>query len=276
MAQAAKPTAPVADPSLASSATATADTAQVDPLASATTIPEENLPELQEVKKRNAYGVFFDVNAGTQGIGFNVGYEFNRYLKLRFRTAWLGASFNQEWDEMDVSAKFNGNTTGLLLDVHPFAGSFHVTGGFNFRPISVEAKGTMNSSIPGVINSDKIYSLGDKHYKYMGDGTGWVRGEYKWRSCMPYLGIGWSSNGEGDRGLYFSCDLGVNFIGTGKFSVQSSETGIYEVSSDGQIIKAVGNSELRDAIWKEGEDVFKIADQIFVYPVIQLGMGFRF
>lgn len=269
----------VVDPSLASSeAQTTAEATVADPMA-ATTIPEENLPELKEdpAAERNAYGVFFDVNAGTQGIGFNAGYEFNRYLKLRFRASWLGYKYEDTWNDMDMSAKLNGNSTGLLLDVHPFAGAFHISAGFNFAPLSVEAHGSMNNlSQYGL--AGKTYTLGNTDYRLKpGVDSGWVKGEYKWRTCQPYLGIGWSSNGDGDRGLYFSFDLGVNFMGSGNLSVSAS-SGIEEkpTGAPDTMYKDMDSSSLRESLLEEGKDIFKIADKIFVYPVLQIGIGYRF
>lgn len=273
----------VVDPTLASANTAATTTADVsnlqDPLAT-TPIPEENLPELKAAQ-RNALGVFFDINAGTQGIGFNIGYEFNRYLKLRFRSGFMSYSYNDEWEDMDFDAKFKGNNTGLILDVHPFAGKFHISAGLNFNPIKLEAKGRMDGSSQYSDwygnATNKVYELGDTQYK-LEDGTleGWVFGKYSWRSCQPYLGIGWSSDGDGDRGLYFSFDLGVNFMGSGNFSVSSSGGVLQAPIGTNDAWEPLDNNTLKDSLREEGKDFFKIADKIYVWPVLQLGIGYRF
>lgn len=260
----------VQDPTLASSASAnTQTTAAVDPLGNPT-IPQENLPKLTDEKKRTAVGVFADVNVGTQGVGFDVGYEFNRYLKLRFRAAFLQFNYDDEWNEMDLKAKLNGNNTGLLLDVHPFGGTFRVSTGLNFAPLSVKAEGSMDI---GDQYGGKIYTLGDYQYK-VEKGKGWVKGEYKWRTVQPYIGIGWSSDGDGDRSVYFHFDLGVNFMGKGQFSVDNSNNVLQ--SYMGGEFKPVDNALLRDSFMEEGKDFFDIADKIIVYPVLQFGVGFRF
>ena len=101
-----------------------------------------------------------------------------------------------------------------------------------------------------------------------------VEAEYDWRNVQPYLGIGWSTDGEGDKSLYFTLDIGVNFIGKGKFSISS--TGGIDAYKNGEHLGNATDSILEDAIREEGKDFFKIADDIFVYPVIQFGMGYRF
>lgn len=263
--------APVQDPTLASSTPAKnkQSTALVDPLATPP-IPEENLPKLPEQKKRTAFGVFADVNVGTQGVGFDLGYEFNRYIKMRFRAAFLQFDYEDEWNDMDLKAELNANNTGLLVDVHPFGGTFRFTTGLNFAPLSVKAEGSMdiNDQYGG-----KIYTLGDYQYK-VEKGKGWVKGEYKWRTVQPYIGIGWSSDGDGDRSLYFHFDLGVNIMGKGQFTVSNSNNVLQ--SYMGGDFKPVDNALLRDSFMEEGKDFFDIADKIVVYPVLQFGIGFRF
>ena len=284
----------IVDPTLASSenAAAQAPAADVsnlqDPLATPA-IPAENLPELKEAQ-RTALGVFFDINAGTQGVGFDIGYEFNRYFKLRFRSGYMSFAYDDEWNDMDFEAKFKGNNTGIILDVHPFAGKFHVSAGLNFNPIKLEARGRLNSDneyvdYPGDyygghygIDYSRTYELGNYEYRLKeGVKDGWVFGEYSWRSCQPYLGIGWSTDGDGDRGLYFSFDLGVNFMGSGSLSVSSSG-GVEQkpVGAPDSEYKQLDNSILKDSLMEEGKDFFKIADKLYVWPVLQIGMGLRF
>lgn len=271
-------TTTIVDPTLASAEPAAAPAADVstlkDPLAT-TPIPEENLPELQEAK-RNALGIFFDVNAGTQGVGFNIGYEFNRYLKLRFRTGFMSFSYDDEWNDMDFEAKLNGNNSGLILDVHPFAGKFHISAGLNFNPLKLEARGKLNGEKYGDFDSSEIYELGNYQYRLKdGVNSGWVFGEYSWRTCQPYLGIGWSSDGDGDRSLYFTFDLGVNFMGSGNLSVSSS-AGVEEAPIGTDNWSDLDTSTLKDSLMEEGKDFFKIADKLYVWPVLQIGVGFRF
>lgn len=270
------------DPTLASSAATATDATQVvnatDPLAT-TPIPEENLAKItQATENRNALGVFFDVNVGTQGVGFNLGYEFNRYLKLRFRAAWLSYTYNTDWEDADVEAKLNGNNSGILLDVHPFAGKFRVSAGVNFNPLSVEADATMKN---GALENlpEKTYTWGGYDYVVKQvDGEASVHAQYKWRTAQPYLGIGWASDGDGDRSLYFSFDLGVNFMGSGNFSISTSGAQIWQkpAGAPDDQLKPVDNALLRDSVKEEGKDFFKIADKIYVYPVLQIGMGYRF
>lgn len=260
--------AAVQDPSLASSAPAAASLT-----ASEETQAQSNIDAAISEPEKKIVGLFGDINVGTQGVGFNLGYEFNSTYKLRFRGAWLGYNRNDRWDDMNVHTKVQGSNFGVLLDVHPFGGSFHVSAGLNIAPISVDMNGKMDG-----FNTEqyvgKIYTFGGYDYK-VEKGQGWVRGEYKWHSLQPYIGIGWSSDGSGESGLYFSCDLGINIMGSGSFSVSSSSnvkqrpTGTYKWED-------LNGDMLKNSIKEEGKDFFKIADKLYVYPVLQIGVGYRF
>lgn len=246
------------------------DTAVTTPQISPET-SEANLPALQDIdESRKALGLFFDANVGTQGIGFDLGYEFNRYVKMRCRASWMDFKYSDEWNDMDLEAQFHNNSLGLLVDVHPFGGKFRISAGLNFAPLSVKANGTMDAA-----GYRGEYSWGGYDYR-VDSGKGTVHGEYKWDRVQPYLGIGWSSDGSGTRSLYFHCDLGVNFIGKGNFTVSSSGDVQQRPTGSGSDWKPVNNGMLRDAFMKEGKDFFDIADKIIVYPVLQFGMGYRF
>lgn len=223
-----------------------------------------------------------DVNVGTLGVGMNVGFEFNRHLKLRVRGSYLAADYNKTWNEdswgttpLNGKFEFDGSSVGLMLDYHPFGGCFHLTGGLNFSGMAADAKAIMKNETG--LQGLGEYEFGGTTYKVSGGNEARVKGRYEWNRVQPYLGFGWSSDGEGDRSFYFSCDIGVNFIGKGSFSVSHSGADIQVKGPDGQF-HDVGNVDalLEASLREEGRDFFDIADKIIVYPVIQFGIGGRF
>ncbi|MBE6416550.1 MAG: hypothetical protein E7032_08480 [Akkermansiaceae bacterium] len=249
----------VVDPSLASSQPA----AGSDPLM-------ESAVSAIQAPASEATGITFDVNVGTQGLGLSVGYEFNKYLKMRVRGAYLEADYEDTWSDVDGKIEYDGNNAGIIFDYHPFGGVFHLSAGVNFSKMTLSANASMDH---GVAQGD--YELGGYTFTVNSDKAS-IDGEYDWNDVQPYLGIGWSTDGDGDRSLYFTFDIGVNFIGKGKFNITSIK-GIANVTGpNGEDLGAVTDQIAEDAIREEGKDFFKIADDIFVYPVIQLGMGYRF
>lgn len=264
-----EPKQEIVDPSLASSQQQTAD-----PNATATTesentvIPQDQLEETTD----NAIGVLLDVNVGTLGAGFSVGYEFNKYLKARVRAGFLSYDHDDTWSDVDVMGEFTGNNMGIMLDYHPFGGRFRLTAGLTISDLAVDVEGSMDRRMIAE-HVGKTYEFGGYQF-IIKDEDVTAKAEYKWNKVQPYLGIGWSSDGEGDAEVYFTFDLGVNFMGTGDLSV-SYTGGADVIDPSGNKIE-ISNQVLENAIREEGKDFFDIADDICVYPVIQMGIGVRF
>ena len=267
--EAVAPKQEIVDPSLASSEQVTAQDSAVAPVdGEQVAIPQEQLEE----PGYKALGVLFDINVGTLGAGFSVGYEFNKYLKARVRAGFLSYDYEDTWSDVDVLGEFTGNNMGIMLDYHPFGGRFRLTTGVTISDLAVSVNGSMDKRYYAE-HIDKTYEFGGYVFK-LKDEDITAKAEYKWNKVQPYLGIGWSSDGEGDAEVYFTFDMGVNFMGTGELSV--SYTGGAEVTTPDGKKTEISNEILENAIREEGKDFFDIADDICVYPVIQLGLGIRF
>lgn len=259
----------IVDPSLAESQQATAqDNANTPANGEDPVIPQEQLEETGY----EAIGVLVDVNVGTLGAGFSVGYEFNKYLKTRVRAGFLSYDYDDTWSEVDVLGEFTGNNVGVMFDYHPFGGSFRLTAGLTISDLAVSVEGSMDRRYYAE-HVGKTYKFGGYQF-IIKDEDVKAKAEYKWNKVQPYLGIGWSSDGEGDAEVYFTFDMGVNFMGSGDLSV-SYTGGADVITPDGKRTQ-ISNEILEKAIREEGKDFFDIADDICVYPVIQLGVGVRF
>lgn len=267
--EAVAPKQEIVDPSLASSEQVTAQDSAVAPVdGEQVAIPQEQLEE----SGYKAIGVLFDVNVGTLGAGFSVGYEFNKYLKARVRAGFMSYDYDDTWSDVDVLGEFNGNNMGIMLDYHPFGGSFRLTTGLTISDLAISVNGAMDKRLYSE-HIGKTYEFGGYTF-IIKDEDVTAKAEYKWNKVQPYLGIGWSSDGEGDAEVYFTFDMGVNFMGTGELSI--SHTGGADVITPSGERTEISNEILEDAVREEGKDFFDIADDICVYPVIQLGLGIRF
>lgn len=270
--------APVQDPSLkATGQTATPQQTGTPQQTATTQQAPATEPALEKAPEHPAHGILTEVNVGTQGIGLSIGYEFNQHFKLRMRGAYLAYDYDDDWgngaDGLTAKGKmdFDGSNVGLILDYHPFGGRFHVSGGLNFADTKVKIDSNLNAAT-GADGSEGTYDFGGVTYRAAGN-SGNIHGKYSWNTVQPYLGIGWSSDGDGDRSLYFSIDLGVNFIGNGSLSVGASDN---IQAWNGTDWEKASNATIEHSVREEGKDFFKIADDLFVYPVLQIGMGYRF
>lgn len=222
-----------------------------------------------------AWGFFMNPNVGTLGVGIDVGYEFNEYLKIRGHYGWLKASYSGAYQDIDYTGKFeNEHNAGVFFDVHPFGGVFRLSVGclFSDPTIRGEAK----------LRSEKSYDIGGD--TYTAHGSVGYEGDYSWKNVQPYVGIGWASDGDGDRCFFFSFDIGVAFLSGGKFNtgLTGSSTAYITNDTTGERwdvdnYASEGNWSTLDAsIRRELKDVTDFLDDLPVYPIISIGFGWRF
>ncbi len=270
-----QPDATVADPTLASSdGTTTASMQQGPQVSENVTAVRKEGAEAEEVPWPR--GVFTDVTVGTQGIGGDIGYSFNKYLKLRVRGTYFPKyERTDDWNDISVDSSFKSNSCGLILDFHPWGDTFRLSVGISTTTLKVEADGSMNERYGSIFgDGGRTYHLGDTEYRLAGGRIGHVRGKYEWEKFQPYIGIGWSCSSKSKHAWYFTADIGVNIMGKGDLSV--SHDGVIEQRKGGGNWEPINDADLKTALRDEGEDVFEIADKIVVYPVIHLGVGCRF
>ena len=213
----------------------------------------------------------FDINAGTQGAGISLGYNINPGVRLRLRGAMLSYSANENWSDSDARLKLYGNNVGLLVDIFPGEGNFYISAGLNFSENKMRCRSRIYRE-PGMAANAVV---GGIEYAVSGSEQAEIYGKYSWNHAQPYIGIGYQDSLLGSSTFYYSLDLGINFMGSGNLTVGSSGNLNYRDTTTDQM-KPVTNSVLEESIRKEGRDFFKIADDLCVYPVLQLGIGARF
>ena len=213
----------------------------------------------------------FDINAGTQGAGISLGYNINPSVRLRLRGAMLSYSANENWSGSDTQLKLYGNNVGLLVDIFPGEGNFYISAGLNFSENKMRCRSRIYRE-PGMAANAVV---GGIEYAVSGSEQAEIYGKYSWNHAQPYIGIGYQDSLLGSSTFYYSLDLGINFMGSGNLTVGSSGNLNYRDTTTDQM-KPVTNSVLEESIRKEGRDFFKIADDLCVYPVLQLGIGARF
>lgn len=246
----------------------------------------------------DAWGVTVTPNIGTLGIGIQVGYEFNKYFKVRahYATGKLDTSIKLEDTNADLMWK-NKDNFGVFFDYHPRGSQFHVTAGLiKMDPrIKAEANYHGKSKVEQVVGIDPATETPITQTKayYKVDDNFIMEGEWDYDVC-PYVGIGWSTDGGQARTLYFSIDLGLAYMGEGSYScnAQHGAASIYK-STDGENWgKPLSKAELamdheaqsaanalltfdnnvREAL----DDIADFLNDMYVYPVIQIGGGIRF
>ena len=205
---------------------------------------------------------------GTQGVGMSVGYRMNEYVGFRLRGAVMDYNQFDDWSGSQSTVKLNGDNAGLLVDIYPFGGKFYISAGLTVSECNMRYKRRFTMPAGGQIDT----MVGSQRWIINGDAE--ISGKYEWNHLQPYLGIGYADT-IGESGLfYYAVDLGINYMGSGNLRVGHAGNIRYEKEYGLKI--AIGSHQVESFIREDGRDFFKIADNLHVYPVLQLSVGLRF
>ena len=193
-----------------------------------------------------ADGFGLGVKAGTLGFGVEGTFGLSESVNLRAGVNSYSVTGDETASDIRYDGKLELRTLALLLDWHPFAGTFRLTAGLmkNDNALRLTATPTASQTIGGT-----SYTPAD---------IGTLSGDVTFKSTAPYAGIGWGNAARRGRfgGVF---EIGAMFQGKPKVSLRAS---------GGLVSQADLNAEAQEA--QTDLDDFKI------YPVISLGLSFRF
>jgi hypothetical protein len=196
-------------------------------------------------------------NVGLSGVGADLGLNINEYLGVRGTVDGLTIDRDGKYG---TSAKYDAHLklfqAGALLDVYPFAGIFHLTGGL----VDDGNKLTMKGRPTG----DTFTFNGNR---YPSSDVGSVNGDVDWRKSAPYVGLGWG-NLAGSPGFHVTGDLGA--LLTGKPRAQLVAT----CSPTGEVNGVCG--QLDNDVAAEHDKLERNVHKFDVWPVLRLGFGYAF
>ena len=233
---------------------------------------EQQVTDFEE-QHRNATSPDFSIAAtgGTQGLGLSIGYRFNPYIGVRLRGATLGYSSTETWGNQRTRLNLNGDNAGLLVDIHPFGGNFYLTAGLTHCESTMRYRARFTRGL----GKDCHIQMGGFHFELREDSAGELSGKYSWNKLQSYLGIGYTETITVGYPLYYSIDLGINYMGNGKF--RSSNKGYFTVQDPRWLTTSEATDEqINAAVRRESRDFFRLADRLRFYPVLQLSVGLQF
>ena len=230
--------------------------------------PELNTPH----RSSTAPNFTIAATGGTQGLGMSIGYRFNPYIGVRLRGATIGYDCTETWGNQRTRLNLNGDNAGLLVDIYPFGGNFYLTAGLTYCESTMRYRARFKS--PGVGGEYDIY-MGGFEFQLVGDQPGEISGKYSWDKLQPYIGIGYADTLCDGYPLYYSIDLGINYMGSARF--RTSNNGRFEYEDPRWLLAHNATDEqINAAVRREGHDFFKFAERLRFYPVLQLSVGLRF
>jgi len=157
----------------------------------------------------------------------------------------------EEQDNITYDGKAKWQSLSALLDLYPSPrGSFHLTGGLVTNPVKATVTGRPTGG---------SFEINDNSYTAAEVGTLTGTGEFS--SVMPYVGLGVGTAASNHGGFGFVFDLGVAI---GKPTLSLTATG------------AANNAQLQSDLNAQIATTQQDLDKVPVYPVLSLGVIYRF
>ena len=202
---------------------------------------------------------------GINGIGAEISVGLTQRLNLRFMAASIDIDDEEETVtvgdagfEGDILAEvgFDYGATALFLDWHVFNGSFRLTAGMMRNDGGADVSGSLQSPI--VVDGVTI-SPSDFEGNTLSGSVDLAD------SYQPYLGIGWGRGAGDGPGLSLMFDVGVALLDPA-------------VTLDATLASGSGltQAEFDDALRGMEEDAEADLDDLEIWPVLAVGLNFRF
>lgn len=200
-----------------------------------------------------AQGVALTAKVGTTGVGADLTVGLARSLNLRLGAqAWTRSETRSE-QEIEYDADLKLVSGELLLDVHPGGRGFRISGGAIVNGNEVTAVSTENA----------VYTINGVRYPV--GLVGRLEGRVDTNTLAPYLGIGWGNAVAPGGPWRFAIDVGAFYQGKPKVSLTAHP-----------IIPILLPARFEQDLEAERKDIENDLDSYRFYPVVSLGVSYRF
>lgn len=191
-------------------------------------------------------------SVGTTGGAIEGQVKVNELFQLRAGANYLAFDETIDVDDISYDGDVDFSGFGAFVDVHPFGGSFFVTGGAytGAKEIDLIATSDVAVDIGGVPFTPTEY--------------GRLEGDVSFDDLAPFVGFGFDTTFEGSGNWGFSLVAGAALFGSGDVSLESVDG----TRSNDPIVQAAIAQEVRE-IEDEIEDYE-------LWPVLQVGLSYRF
>lgn len=197
------------------------------------------------------------LRVGTPGVGAE--------LDFGLAPSWVArigyAAFSYSGTVNDTDATYHGKLklshASALLDWYPGAHALRLTAGAVGTGTKVDIVG---------VPAAGTYTIGDQTYSTSEVGS--VTGQFKVGSGVaPYLGLGFGNPVGGGHHLTALFDIGVIFTGTPKIALQAN----CAATAPAQVC-----AEAQQSVQDEITKLHDKADELKFWPVLNLGLAYRF
>jgi hypothetical protein len=194
---------------------------------------------------------------GTYGVGLQAEANANRYVALRTGFSFLQVGIGEKnLADVTYAMKPRVQDIPLVLDVHPTAGAFRLSGGVVFNQNRLGLQAVRDGSV----------FIGD--HEYGPAEIQRIEGRIRGRAAAPYVGLGVDGAATRRGRVGFTFELGVLFHGRPKSTLEGTTT----------LTGAARNQFLADLALENAEIQAEIDDRteaINYFPVLNFGFTYR-
>jgi hypothetical protein len=199
--------------------------------------------------------------AGSLGLGLELTVKVSPEVNARFG----GNAFDYTDDHREVSgieydATARLRTATALLDWHPGGHGFRLTGGVVYNDTRIEG-----TSLPPASGA---YDIGGVPVPVALVGT--LSAKIDFNPSVPYVGLGWGNAVAPGRKVGFYVDAGAMFQGRGRATLTPN------IPAGSPLNNPTARAALDILLQREESEIEKDVANYTVYPVVSLGVSYRF
>lgn len=198
--------------------------------------------------------------AGTLGAGVELSFGGSRSVQGRIGAHGYNYSDRREASDIEYDAEANLRTLTGFLDWHPGGRGFRLTGGLVYNGTEVTGR-----SLPP---ASGVYDIGGVPVPSAILGT--LDADVEWDPIVPYAGLGWGRAPGSGSGFGFTLDLGVMFQGEGEVTLTP------RIPAGSPLNDPLAREALQVLLDREERDLQEDLDDYDMYPVVSLGISYRF
>lgn len=193
--------------------------------------------------------------AGTIGFGGGIAATFSDHFAARVGyTTYEYSVDDLEESDLVLDGKAEIGGAQAFLDWHPFGGAFRLSlGAVENASLSAYAEPMAGT-----------YTLNGTTYS--ADDIGTATGTAEYDSISPYAGLGFGRALSRDGRFAFSADLGVIFTGAPEV----------ELNATCRVPNAMLCADIQDDVLAEEAELQRDADKLDYWPVMSIGLSYRF
>jgi len=213
--------------------------------------------------QQSAYAGSVGARAGTLGFGVEASKSLHRKLNTRVGVNTFSTTLEDSYDGVNYEANVDLQTVTALLDWHPFAGTFFLSGGLviNGSGISIQNKQTTQT-----------FTVGGNKYT---SNDLMLKGEVGFQPLAPYFGLGWRSSPASKGGIGFSAEMGVMYSGSPDIQLSASGTA-FNQNNPGNSFNVAADPSFQQDLTQEENRLESDYKKYKYFPVLSLGVTYAF